>query len=91
MKGEVKMKYLISIRNLLILLITVTLISLLLPGDTKIYTASKETRITDKQGCTYWITKRSGKRHNSTCRWYKISKGYCTDKKVGTACKVCGG
>jgi hypothetical protein len=48
-------------------------------------------RITDTQGCTYWITKSSNKRHNSSCRWYKKSKGYCTDEKIGIACKICGG
>ena len=44
------------------------------------------------EDCTYWITKSSKKRHNASCRYYKNSKGYCTeDKSVGTACKVCGG
>ena len=42
--------------------------------------------------CTYWITKSSGKRHNSKCRYYKNSKGYCTeDGTKGKACKICGG
>jgi|GEM_PF-2502224 len=46
----------------------------------------------DKKGCTYWITKRSHKRHNSSCRWYKNSNGYCTDDpEEGIACKICGG
>ncbi len=53
--------------------------------------AEKSIRIVDIQGCTYWITKASKKRHNSTCRWYKNSKGYCTNEKIGIACKVCGG
>jgi len=42
--------------------------------------------------CTYWITRSSHKRHNSNCRWYKNSKGYCTDNpNEGVACKICGG
>lgn len=44
------------------------------------------------EDCTYWITKSSHKRHNKSCRYYKNSKGYCTeDKSEGIACKVCGG
>jgi hypothetical protein len=42
-------------------------------------------------GCTYWITSSSHKRHNKSCRWYKNSNGYCTDKQEGVACKICGG
>lgn len=42
--------------------------------------------------CTYWITKSSRKRHNKNCRYYKNSKGYCTeDPDEGIACKICGG
>ena len=45
----------------------------------------------DNDGCTYWITSSSHKRHNKSCRWYKNSNGYCTDKQEGVACKICGG
>jgi type III secretory pathway component EscV len=45
----------------------------------------------DNDGCTYWITSSSHKRHNKSCRWYKNSNGYCTDKQEGIACKICGG
>ena len=45
----------------------------------------------DNDGCTYWITSSSHKRHNKSCRWYKNSNGYCTNKKEGVACKICGG
>lgn len=42
--------------------------------------------------CTYWITKSSRKRHNQRCRYYKNSKGYCTENpEEGIACKICGG
>jgi hypothetical protein len=46
----------------------------------------------DDSGCTYWITRSSHKRHNSSCRYYKNSNGYCTDNpNEGVACKICGG
>ncbi|SRR5260221_11204728 len=45
----------------------------------------------DNNGCTFWITSSSHKRHNKSCRWYKNSNGYCTDKQEGIACKICGG
>ena len=38
----------------------------------------------------YWITK-TNKRHNSSCRYYKKSKGKLSTKEVGVACRVCGG
>lgn len=86
------MRYFKALRNILILLFVFTLISFSLPGGTNSYAASMETRLIDKQGCTYWITKSSHKRHNSKCRWYKKSKGYCTDDPdEGIACKICGG
>ena len=40
---------------------------------------------------THWLTISSGIRHNSTCRWYKNSKGRMCTKDEGRACKVCGG
>lgn len=40
---------------------------------------------------TYWITLSTSKRHNKTCKWYKNSKGKCSDTKIGKACKICGG
>ena len=39
----------------------------------------------------YWITASSKKRHNSTCKYFKKSKGYPTNEKVGVPCKICGG
>jgi len=58
------------------------------PNRTQSITAYK---LADPQGCTYWINKNTKKRHNQSCRWYKNCKGYCTDEKVGVACKICGG
>ena len=60
-------------------------------NNVEVNIALRGDKVTDKQGCTYWITKSTKKRHNSSCRWYKKSKGYCTDEKVGIACKLCGG
>lgn len=44
-------------------------------------TAQKETG--------YWLSK-TGKRHNSSCRYYKC-KGRPCSKDEGVACKVCKG
>ena len=39
-----------------------------------------------------WITKSSGIWHNSSCRYFKNSKGYLGLKSKGKrACKICGG
>lgn len=43
----------------------------------------------DKDG-KYWISK-TGKRHNSSCRYFKNSNGQFGDKESGVPCKVCGG
>jgi len=83
------MKKLIKILFVLFLIVIITGISL--PTSQNYFVTDKQHRIIDIQGCTYWITKSSGKRHNSSCRWYKKSKGYCTDEKIGKACKICGG
>ena len=40
---------------------------------------------------SYWITSSSGIRHNSSCRWYKKSKGQPGTASEGRPCKVCGG
>lgn len=40
---------------------------------------------------THWLTTSSGVRHNSTCRWFKNSKGRMCASDEGRACKVCGG
>lgn len=40
---------------------------------------------------SYWITTSSSKRHNSSCRYYKSSKGRLCTKDEGVACKICGG
>lgn len=75
--------------SLLFIIVFIIIFTFYTPiSNSSVYKAES---ITDAQGCTYWITKSSGKRHNSSCRWYKKSKGYCTDEKIGTACKICGG
>ena len=38
----------------------------------------------------YWITS-TNKRHNSSCRFYKNSKGKLGGERDGIACKLCGG
>ena len=39
----------------------------------------------------YWISSSSGKTHNSSCRYYKKSKGHGSDTPSGNDCKICGG
>jgi hypothetical protein len=56
------------------------------------YQTQKNNTNSSSGNCTYWITSSSHKRHNSSCRWYKNSNGYCTDDpNEGVACKICGG
>ncbi len=42
-------------------------------------------------GGDYWLTASSGVRHNSTCRYYKKSKGRPCTANEGQPCKKCGG
>ncbi len=46
---------------------------------------------TQDENPRYWITASSGKTHNSSCRYYKKSKGHGSDTPSGKDCKVCGG
>lgn len=39
----------------------------------------------------YWMTISSGKRHNSSCRYYHNSNGRTCTKDEGIPCKICGG
>lgn len=39
----------------------------------------------------YWLTIKSGIRHNTKCRYYKNSQGKPCAKDEGRACKICGG
>lgn len=44
----------------------------------------------DSENGGYWLSS-TGKRHNSSCRYYKSSKGHACGPKDGVACKSCGG
>lgn len=44
----------------------------------------------DSESGEYWLSS-TGKRHNSSCRYYKSSKGRPCGAKDGVACKTCGG
>ncbi len=48
------------------------------------------TQPADAPSGDYWLSS-SGKRHNSSCRYYKSSKGGPCGAKDGEACKTCGG
>jgi len=39
----------------------------------------------------FWMTNSSGKRHNSSCRYYHNSKGHPCGPNDGIPCKICGG
>jgi hypothetical protein len=39
---------------------------------------------------THWLSS-TGKRHNSSCRYYKSSKGRACKSTDGVPCKMCGG
>jgi hypothetical protein len=45
----------------------------------------------EKKAMAYWMTISSKKRHNSSCRYFKNSKGKVCGPKDGIACKICGG
>jgi len=40
---------------------------------------------------SYWLTIKSGIRHNSKCRYFHNSNGRPCTKDEGRACKLCGG
>jgi Tfp pilus assembly protein PilV len=44
-----------------------------------------------QQELTHWLTSSSNKRHNSSCRWFKTSKGRPCRADEGIPCKICGG
>jgi hypothetical protein len=45
----------------------------------------------DQQSLTHWLTTSSNKRHNSSCRWYRTSRGQPCRADEGIPCKICGG
>ena len=52
---------------------------------------SKESTLKNDVALTHWITTSSGIRHNSSCRYFKSSKGRMCPSTAGRACKKCGG
>ena len=44
----------------------------------------------DKENDEHWLSG-SGKRHNSSCRYFKTGNGRLCTEKEGAPCKVCGG
>lgn len=67
-----------------------------LKGGTALATATQpkttSSQATDSSSSqdSYWISS-TGKRHNSSCRYFKTSKGAPGSAGQGTACKICGG
>jgi hypothetical protein len=56
-------------------------------------TLSATNRLTPEaiQSMTNWLTASSGKRHNSRCRYFKITAGRFCGSDEGAPCKLCGG
>lgn len=54
---------------------------------------TKEKNHKDAESLDYWVTYKTGTVHNKSCRWYKDSAGYPTNKPTGRVknCKRCGG
>ena len=48
-------------------------------------------RNADQQGLTHWLTLSSSKRHNSSCRYYRNSRGRPCRADEGIPCMKCGG
>ena len=44
----------------------------------------------DRENDEHWLSG-SGKRHNSSCRYFKTGNGRLCTEKEGSPCKVCGG
>ena len=62
-------------------------------ANVPLYAENKESPQNQKQTQPengFWISK-TGKRHNSSCRYYMKSKGHMGAKNEGVACKICGG
>lgn len=52
-----------------------------------LYSASRA-----EAGTTHWLNVKTGKRHNSGCRYFgKTASGHSCSASSGTACGVCGG
>ena len=57
-------------------------------GTTGATSSSGNTDATPETG--YWLS-RTGKRHNSHCRYYKTTAGRPCGPDEGVPCKICGG
>ena len=60
-------------------------------GETKATTNASGVTSEPIADAKYWITTSSKKRHNPTCKYFKKSKGYPTNEKIGAPCQICGG
>lgn len=52
---------------------------------------STQTRPAPNAEQTYWLTIKSGIRHNTRCQYFHNSNGRPCTKDEGRACKKCGG
>jgi Skp family chaperone for outer membrane proteins len=61
------------------------------PAGTYAPQTAASTGSSDQKALTHWLTTSSNKRHNSSCRWFKNSKGRPCRADEGIPCKICGG
>jgi regulator of replication initiation timing len=61
--------------------------------STRETTTPPRSSVTGSQGQTqtHWMTSSSKKRHNSSCRYFKNSRGRMCGSGEGIACKICDG
>lgn len=64
--------------------------SAIIPGTAQQYRPLPESSGGGTTTGGYWISS-TGKRHNSSCRYYKTSIGRAGEATEGVACKICGG
>ena len=64
------------------------------PGTASPSAVASKTNAVDAgsgQAQTFWLSKTTGKRHNSRCKYYNKSDGRFCGPNDGVPCKLCGG
>lgn len=59
-------------------------------SETKVTGTKPKVTVAGDQAVTHWLSI-SGKRHNSTCRYFKYPGGSVCGATDGVACRLCGG
>ncbi len=80
-----------EIQNLRKLLASGTTTTSEAPTEPKTATPTVSSTSETANSTGFWLTSSSKKRHNSSCRYYKTSKGSECGQNDGIPCKSCGG